>query len=315
MAERVRVLEAELCGWAGRAAGLSPAHVAADFRLQDLQPDWFGGNHFFGELESFLTRELGFSGFYEAELVGKSDLLSLATYLAGEIDLPPMPASGEDYGSPDDFSDWIDIQPNPYRGKVRIEQPTVFIVGTPRSGTTLFRTMLAGSDRIYAPPELHLLPYDSLGERRRAFDAVGSGWRRHGLCQAVAHQLGMTEHQAYHYVDMLEARDLPTPRVYDLLHSHCRDGLLIDKSPSNWRHPVLAGRSEQMFVDPKYLYLNAAPGGGGGIVRAHAVPPLGQEGVGIEPLARCGENVDKLEQGGSRPVVRDSSGASATCSL
>ncbi len=119
--------------------------------------------------------------------------------------------------------------------------------------------MLAGSDRTYAPPELHLLPYDSLGERRRAFDAVGSGWRGHGLCQAVAHQLGMTEHQAYYYVDMLEARDLPTPRVYDLLHSYCPGGLLVDKSPSNWRHPVLAERSEQMFVDPKYLYLTRHP--------------------------------------------------------
>ncbi len=100
MAERVRVLEAELCGWAGRAAGLSPAKVEADFRLQDLQPDWFAGGDFFRELESFITNELGFSGFYEAELVGRSDLRSLASYLAGEVDLPPERPRGTTMGAP-----------------------------------------------------------------------------------------------------------------------------------------------------------------------------------------------------------------------
>src|SRR5205823_4379308 len=38
----------------------------------------------------------------------------------------------------------------------------VFVLSSPRSGSTLLRVMLAGHRDLFSPPELHLLPYDDL---------------------------------------------------------------------------------------------------------------------------------------------------------
>ena len=52
----------------------------------------------------------------------------------------------------------------------------VFVLAPPRSGTTLLRVLLAGHPALFAPPELELLQFATLAERRAAFagrDALG----------------------------------------------------------------------------------------------------------------------------------------------
>src|SRR3954466_6093857 len=44
--------------------------------------------------------------------------------------------------------------------------PAVFVLSPPRSGSTLFRVMLAGHPGLFAPPELELLSFNTLAERR-----------------------------------------------------------------------------------------------------------------------------------------------------
>ncbi|HLE84125.1 MAG TPA: amino acid adenylation domain-containing protein, partial [Thermoanaerobaculia bacterium] len=65
----------------------------------------------------------------------------------------------------------------------------VFVLGPPRSGTTLLRVMLAGHPDLFAPPELELLPYATLAERREAFRGRDR-FRLEGLTRAVMEARG-----------------------------------------------------------------------------------------------------------------------------
>src|SRR6185369_7785179 len=54
--------------------------------------------------------------------------------------------------------------------------PAIFVLSPPRSGTTLMRVMLAGHPKLFAPPELELLSFNTLSERKEAFSGTESYW-------------------------------------------------------------------------------------------------------------------------------------------
>ena len=62
--------------------------------------------------------------------------------------------------------------------------PAVFVLSPPRSGSTLLRVMLGGHPRLFAPPELELLSFNTLAERRAAFSGRDSFWLE-GVIRAV----------------------------------------------------------------------------------------------------------------------------------
>ena len=47
--------------------------------------------------------------------------------------------------------------------------PAIFILSPMRSGSTLLRIMLAGNPRLFSPPELQLLQFETLAERKAAY--------------------------------------------------------------------------------------------------------------------------------------------------
>jgi amino acid adenylation domain-containing protein len=53
----------------------------------------------------------------------------------------------------------------------------IFVLSPPRSGSTLMRVMLGGNPQLFAPPELELLSFNTLAERREAFADRFSFWR------------------------------------------------------------------------------------------------------------------------------------------
>ena len=55
------------------------------------------------------------------------------------------------------------------------------MLSPPRSGSTLLRVMLGGNPRLFAPPELELLNFDTLAERRDAFPGRDA-FRLEGCC-------------------------------------------------------------------------------------------------------------------------------------
>ncbi len=78
------------------------------------------------------------------------------------------------------------VAPYPPQQELRTTKnpPAIFVLSPPRSGSTLLRVMLAGHPRLFAPPELELLSFQTLGERYAAFAGRNAFWLE-GLLRAL----------------------------------------------------------------------------------------------------------------------------------
>jgi pimeloyl-ACP methyl ester carboxylesterase len=132
----------------------------------------------------------------------------------------------------------------------------VFLLSTPRAGSTLLRVMLAGHPDLFAPPELHLLPFKDLHERA---SQLGQSHLSEGLERALlelTHEQ-VTEVQAK--VRQWETQRQPTQEVFATLQKLAGSRLLIDKSPSYVTHPDILQRAELLFDRPRYIQLVRHP--------------------------------------------------------
>jgi amino acid adenylation domain-containing protein len=136
----------------------------------------------------------------------------------------------------------------------------VFMLSPPRSGSTLLRVMLAGNPLLFAPPELDLLDFNDLAERRDAF-AGRDSFRLEGLLRAVMEVRGMTPEGARLLVAGGEERGLPTFEAYHLLQETLAPRLLVDKTPTYAWDPATLRRAEEMFDGARYLHLVRHPYG------------------------------------------------------
>jgi amino acid adenylation domain-containing protein len=136
--------------------------------------------------------------------------------------------------------------------------PAVFILSPPRSGSTLLRVMLAGHPALFAPPELELLGFDSLRERREALAGRFALWRE-GTVRALMelHRCGMEE--AQRRMAGAEERDLTVQAFYREIQAVLGDRLLVDKTPSYALDPDTLARAEEDFEQPLYVHLLRHP--------------------------------------------------------
>ena len=110
--------------------------------------------------------------------------------------------------------------------------PALFVLSPPRSGSTLLRVMLGGHPGLFAPPELELLEFDTLAERRdglprpRRLPPGGGDPRGDGGAR------GATPEEARGLVDGLGARGTTTHELYRLLQEWIGDRMLVDKTPT-----------------------------------------------------------------------------------
>src|SRR5262249_45874090 len=107
----------------------------------------------------------------------------------------------------------------------------VFVLSPPRSGSTLLRAMLAGHPALFAPPELELLGFDTLGERNRAFTGRWALWQE-GTIRALMDALGLSFEEARQELEESAAQDLPVRDLYARLQTAIGDRTLVDKTPS-----------------------------------------------------------------------------------
>ena len=137
--------------------------------------------------------------------------------------------------------------------------PAVFILAPFRSGTTLLRVMLAGHPGLFAPPELELLAFRTLGERRLAYRGR-NGFAREGLLRAVMELRGCDAAAARAWMSGHEAADLPVGAFYHLLQQQIGGRLLVDKTPSYCLDLETLRQAEELFEEPRYLHLVRHPG-------------------------------------------------------
>ncbi len=138
--------------------------------------------------------------------------------------------------------------------------PALFVLAPPRSGTTLLRVILGGHPGLFAPPELELLSFDTMGERARAFQGRDGFWLE-GALRAVMEARGCAAEEARELVARAEADDESTQRFYGRLQEWIGDRLLVDKTPSYALWPGILERAEAEFESPRYLHLVRHPYG------------------------------------------------------
>jgi amino acid adenylation domain-containing protein len=136
--------------------------------------------------------------------------------------------------------------------------PAVFVLSPPRSGSTLLRVMLAGHSRLFAPPELELLSYRTLAERRRALSGRDA-FRREGAVRALMEIRGCAATEALGLIAGCEDAGWSTRRFYGLLQQDLGERLLVDKTPTYaWDRQALR-RAEEDFAGPLYVHLVRHP--------------------------------------------------------
>jgi amino acid adenylation domain-containing protein len=138
--------------------------------------------------------------------------------------------------------------------------PAVFVLSAPRSGSTLLRVMLGGHPRLFAPPELELLSFDTLADRRRAFQGRDAFWLE-GAIRAVMELEGSDAEAARRRIEELEAEGTSTRRFYRVLQEALGDRLLVDKTPSYALREDVLARAERDFEEACYVHLVRHPYG------------------------------------------------------
>jgi len=132
----------------------------------------------------------------------------------------------------------------------------VFVLSTPRAGSTLLRVMLAGHSRIFSPPELHLLQFDSMRQRH---EALAGTHLDEGLLRAVKELLSLDAIATRGLLNDWVEQDLPIQSVYASLMAMARGRVLVDKSPSYGSSLETLKRGDALFDRGRYIHLVRHP--------------------------------------------------------
>jgi pimeloyl-ACP methyl ester carboxylesterase/acyl carrier protein len=132
----------------------------------------------------------------------------------------------------------------------------VFLLSSPRSGSTLLRVMLAGHPALISPPELHLLAFDTMGPWGRA---LGPSYLTEGL-QRTLMELNNSDASAAEFaVQTMINEDRPVQQVYALLQDLAGARMLVDKSPTYGASLDTLQRAEALFEGARYIHLIRHP--------------------------------------------------------
>ena len=134
--------------------------------------------------------------------------------------------------------------------------PAAFILCSPRSGSTLLRVMLAGHPSLSSPPELHLLPFDTMAEREAE---LGISQLGEGLKRAFMALKGIDLAESQAIVEEAIANNLSVAEVYHQLQQLAGDRLLVDKSPTYASNRETLDKAEAIFDGAKYIHLVRHP--------------------------------------------------------
>jgi amino acid adenylation domain-containing protein len=144
---------------------------------------------------------------------------------------------------------------------IRSAKPSaVIILCPPRSGSTLLRVMLAGHPDLFAPPELELMTFTTLDERRAAFSGRHSFWLQ-GTIRAIMEIKGCDAETAKRIMDQCEERQLTTWEFYSKMQEWIGAKTLVEKTTSYALDLQVLRRAETYFDNPLYIHLLRHPRG------------------------------------------------------
>jgi LPS sulfotransferase NodH len=136
----------------------------------------------------------------------------------------------------------------------------VFVLSPPRSGSTLLRAMLAGHPQLFAPPELYLLSYDTMAERRRWF-ARGHSSQLEGAVRALMQLRNGSAEDSAEQIRQFEEEGRSTRDFYQWLQSLAGQRLLVDKTPNYSVSLDTLRRADEEVEQPLFIHLSRHPYG------------------------------------------------------
>ena len=136
------------------------------------------------------------------------------------------------------------------------EQDIVFLLSTPRTGSTLMRTMLMGNQNLFAPPEMHLLNFRTLGDRYK--------WLKNtplyeGILETIKVLYDISLEEARMKLNYWERSDTLTIDIYKEFQVLLKNQILVDKSPSYAENIATLQQAEEWFKNAKYIVLYRHP--------------------------------------------------------
>ncbi len=137
-----------------------------------------------------------------------------------------------------------------------IESPCIFILSSPRSGSTLLRVMLAGHYNIVAPPELHLLPFANMAQRN---EYLAESYLGEGLEKAFIELTGENPEKVSEIIKNLVEEKASIAEVYEMLCQQAEEKILVDKSPTYALQKQTLETAEKLFKNAKYIHLIRHP--------------------------------------------------------
>jgi thioesterase domain-containing protein len=147
--------------------------------------------------------------------------------------------------------------PAPHGDEAR-NPPALFVLSPPRSGSTLLRVMLGAHPDLFAPPELELLSFRSMAERRATFEGRDSFWLE-GTIRAVMEARACTAEEAERILEETERAGWTTRRFYRELQGWIAPRMLVDKTPSYALDPEALQQAEVAFAEARYIHLVRHP--------------------------------------------------------
>jgi amino acid adenylation domain-containing protein len=136
----------------------------------------------------------------------------------------------------------------------------IFILCPPRSGSTLFRVMLGGHPRLFAPPATDLLSFNNLLERKKAFSGRDRFWLE-GTIRAIMEIKKCDVEEAKFTMEDCENKNLTTKQFYRLLQEWIGDRIFVEKTARNSMDIERIKRAETDFKDALYIHLLRHPCG------------------------------------------------------
>jgi phthiocerol/phenolphthiocerol synthesis type-I polyketide synthase E len=136
----------------------------------------------------------------------------------------------------------------------------IFLLSSPRAGSTLLRVMLAGHADLFCPPELNLLFFETMREWHDGlgFDQ-GLWWRAQGVHAAFVRLLELGIDEGWSYIDDLVAENKSVRQVYRQIQDLIGGRLLVDKTPMYALDRQTLDCAETMFEAPVYVFLVRHP--------------------------------------------------------
>ena len=135
----------------------------------------------------------------------------------------------------------------------------VFILSAPRSGSTLLRVILGGNPRLFAPPELQLLNYNTLADQQAALGNERDEFWLDGILRAIMELRQCDVDEAREIFQAYIDEKLTVKQFYAVLQSWLGDRIFVDKTPNYALDMNVLRRAEEDFEDPLYIHLIRHP--------------------------------------------------------